>query len=127
MGATGLGTAVFWALFFSGRIKAAETEQDEAFERAFPLADAWMSTLAILAAWHLWRQEREGEFFGTAAGSAMVFLACMDILYSLQNRKYWPLDADRATMLAIHLWTLGLGSSTLAFLWKSARNAKADG
>ncbi|MEJ5187486.1 MAG: hypothetical protein WHT46_10465, partial [Candidatus Geothermincolales bacterium] len=119
LGATGLGTAAFWVLFFTGRIQATETEQDEAFERAFPLADAWMSSLSMLAAWHLWRGEREGEFLGTAAGSSLVFLALMDILYSLENRKYWPLDSDRATMLAIHLWTLGLGSSTLAHLWKT--------
>ncbi len=127
LGVTGLGTAIFWALFFSGKIQATETEQDEAFERAFPLADAWMSSLAMLAAWHMWRGEREGEFLGTAAGSALVFLALMDILYSLENRKYWPLDADRATMLAIHLWTLGLGASTLAHLWKSARDEGRGG
>ncbi|MBC7229487.1 MAG: hypothetical protein H5T74_03725 [Actinobacteria bacterium] len=124
LGATGLGTAAFWALFFAGKVQATETEQDEAFERAFPLADAWMSSMAMLAAWHLWRGEREGEFLGTAAGSALVFLALMDILYSLENRKYWPLDQDRSVMLAIHLWTLGLGASTLAHLWRTAGGAK---
>lgn len=118
LGFTGLGTATFWVLFFSGKIKATETEQDEAFERAFPLADSWMSALCMLAAWHLWRGEREGAFLGTAAGSSLVFLALLDILYSLENRKYWPLDSDRSTMLAINLWTLGLGSTTLVRLWK---------
>jgi hypothetical protein len=119
LGATGLGTTTFWILFFSGAMKATETEQDEAFERAFPLADAWMSSLCMLAAWHLWRGEREGEFLGTAAGSSLVFLALLDILYSLENRKYWPLDSDRATMLAINLWTLGLGTATLIYLWRT--------
>ncbi|MBN2027039.1 MAG: hypothetical protein JW854_09820 [Actinobacteria bacterium] len=119
LGVTGVGTATFWVLFFAGKIQATETEQDEAFERAFPLADSWMSTLCILAAWHLWRGEREGEFLGAAAGSSLVFLALMDILYSLENRKYWPLDSDRATMLFINLWTLGLGAATLTHLWKS--------
>ena len=46
LGLTGLGTATFWVLFFSGKMNATETEQDEAFERAFPLADAWMSAHA---------------------------------------------------------------------------------
>ncbi len=119
LGMTGVGTATFWILFFSGKIQATETEQDEAFERAFPLADSWMSALCILAAWHLWRGEREGEFLGTAAGSSLVFLALMDILYSLENRKYWPLDSDRATMLFVNLWTLGLGAAALSYLWKS--------
>jgi hypothetical protein len=119
LGVTGLGTATFWLLFFSGKINATETEQDEAFERAFPLADAWMSALCMLAAWHLWRGEPEGEFLGTAAASSLVFLALLDILYSLENRKYWPLDSDRATMLFINLWTLGLGGVALAHLWKA--------
>ena len=120
LGFTGISTTIFWILFFTGKIQATETEQDEAFERAFPLADSWMSALCMLAGWHLWRGEPEGEFFATAAGSSLVFLACMDILYSLENRKYWPLDKDRSTMLVIHLWTLGLGLSTLGHLWKGS-------
>jgi len=128
LGTTGLGTATFWILFFSGKINATETEQDEAFERAFPLADSWMSSLCMLAAWHMWHGENEGVFLGTAAGSSLIFLSLMDMLYSLENRKYWPLDSDRATMLAIHLWTLGLGSATLARLWKdSARENQPAG
>jgi hypothetical protein len=119
LGFTGLATTTFWILFFSGRIQATETEQDEAFERAFPLADSWMSLSCMLASWHLWQGEEEGRFFGVAAGSSLVFLSFMDILYSLENRKYWPLDKDRSTMLVIHLWTLGLGASTLSYLWKN--------
>lgn len=125
LGFTGLATTIFWILFFSGKIQATETEQDEAFERAFPLADSWMSASCMLAAWHMWRGEEEGEFFGVAAGSALVFLAFMDILYSLENRKYWPLDKDRSTMLVIHLWTLGLGSVTLLHLWNGWRRDRA--
>lgn len=118
LGFTGAATAAFWILFFTGKIQATETEQDEAFERAFPLADSWMSTACMLAAWHLWKGEPEGGFFGVAAGSSLLFLSLMDILYSLENRKYWPLDRDRFTMLLIHLWTLGLGSATLSYFWK---------
>lgn len=121
LGFTGFATTLFWVLFFSGKIQATETEQDEAFERAFPVADSWMSACCMLAAWHLWRGEPEGRFFGVAAGSALVFLACMDILYSLENSKYWPLDSDRATMLVIHLWALGLGASALIYLGKDWR------
>jgi hypothetical protein len=119
LGFTGLATTLFWILFFSGKIQATENEQDEAFERAFPVADSWMSASCMLAAWHLWRGEPEGRFFGVAAGSALIFLACMDILYSLENGKYWPLDSDRATMLVINLWTLGLGASALSYLWRN--------
>jgi hypothetical protein len=115
---TGVATAAFWILFFAGKIEATETEQDEAFERAFPVADSWMISCAMLAAKNLLKMNRKGLLMGAAAGSALIFLACMDILYSLENRKYWPIDSDRAQMLVIHLWTAGLGSATLATIWK---------
>ncbi len=116
---TGLATAIFWILFFSHKIKATETEQDEAFERAFPAADTWMICCSLLAAKDLRKFKKEGFFFGASAGSALIFLGLMDILYSLENKKYWPLNLDRAQMLVIHLWTLGLGSATLRYLWKN--------
>jgi len=123
---TALATALFWILFFAKKIEATETEQDEAFERAFPLADSWMITTALVAAPNILRMNRKGFFAGAAAGSAMMFLACMDILYSLENKKYWPLNGDRAQMLLIHSWTLALGSSTLALLWKNKDAFKKD-
>lgn len=116
---TGLATALFWVLFFAKKIEATETEQDEAFERAFPLADSWMISTAIVASRNILKMNRKGFFAGAAAGSAMLFLACMDILYSLENSKYLPLSSDRAQMLVIHLWTAGLGTSTLALLWRN--------
>ena len=123
---TALATALFWVLFFSGKIDATETEQDEAFERAFPLADSWMIATALVAAPNLLKMNQRGFFSGVAAGSAMMFLALMDILYSLENNKYWPLDGDRAQMLVIHLWTAVLGSSTLALLWRNRGSFARD-
>lgn len=119
LAATGLATALFWILFFIGKIQATETEQDEAFERAFPLADSWMIACCLTAARNMLKLNRKGFFSGSAAASALVFLGCMDILYSLENGKYWPLSADRAQMLAIHLWTAALGTGTLATLWRN--------
>lgn len=113
LGMTGAGTLAFWALFFAGKLKATETPQDQAFEKAFPLADTWMSACCLLAARSLWKGEPQGLFHSTAAGSSLVFLSLMDILYSLENGKYWPLDRDRAIMLMVHLWTLGVGTFAL--------------
>jgi len=115
---TALGTALFWALFFSGKIDATETEQDDAFEKAFPLADSWMIACSLLASRNLPRMNRKGLLSGAAAGSALIFLGCMDILYSVENRKYLPVTADRAQMLVIHLWTVTLGFWAMAVLYK---------
>ena len=118
LGFTGFAAALFWILFFAGKIEATETEQDEAYEKAFPVADSWMIACSMVAAVNLPRMNRKGYLAGAAAGSSLIFLACMDILYSLENKKYWPLNSDRAQMLVIHLWAAGLGSSSLALLWK---------
>lgn len=115
---TALATAGFWILFFSGKIEATETEQDDAFEKAFPVADSWMIACSLVAARNLLKMNLKGFLAGGAAAGALVFLGCMDILYSLENSKYWPLNTDRAQMLVIHLWTAALGSATLALLWK---------
>jgi len=123
---TGLATALFWILFFSGKMEATETEQDDAFERAFPLADSWMIACSLTAARNLLKMNRKGFFAGAAAASALIFLGCMDILYSLENKKYWPLNSDRAQMLVIHLWTAGLGSTALALLWKNRDSFSGD-
>lgn len=123
---TAAGTAAFWILFFAGKIKATETEQDEAFEKAFPLADSWMIACALVASRNLLKVNLKGMYAGAAAGSALVFLACMDILYSLQNGKYWPLDADRVQMLAIHLWTATLGGASIGVLWRNRKAFTAD-
>lgn len=125
LGFTGLATAAFWILFFAGKMEATETEQDEAFERAFPVADSWMIMCALTAARNILKMNRKGFFAGAAAGSAMMFLACMDMLYSLENKKYWPLDSDRAQMLVIHTWSMTLAVTTLRLLWKH-RDAFSD-
>jgi len=116
---TALGTALFWILYFSGKMDATETEQDEAYEKAFPLADSWMIACSTVAARNILKMNRKGFFAGAAAGSALIFLGCLDILYSLENKKYWPLDSDRAQMLVVHLWATGTGLLTLALLWKN--------
>ncbi len=121
LGFTAAGTEIFWALFFAGLMQATETAQDDAFERAFPVADTWMSCCCLIAARELPRQTARGYFFGIAAGSTMIFLALMDILYSLENNKYLPMNGDRAVMAVINGWTLSLGAGTLIYLWRERK------
>jgi hypothetical protein len=123
---TALGTALFWILYFSGKMDATETEQDEAYEKAFPVADSWMIACSLTAARNLLKMNRKGFFAGAAAGSALIFLGCLDILYSLENKKYWPLNSDRAQMLVVHLWAVGTGLVTLSLLWKNRDAFGAD-
>jgi|GEM_PF-3142385 len=63
-----------------------------------------MIACSLTAARNLLKMKRNVFFAGAAAASALIFLGCMYILYSLENKNYWPLNIDRAQMLVIHLW-----------------------
>lgn len=125
MGFTALATAAFWILFFSNKIEATETVQDDIFEKSFPVADSWMIATASVAAVNLLKMNKTGLLSGIAAGSAMIFLACMDILYSIENHKYFPMNLDRGQMMLIHFWALGFGATSIGLLWKN-RDAFKD-
>ncbi len=81
----------YWAIWFTHRawVESDTTEAYVAFENAFPLADAWLGTdlrtrlrrarPTVAEAALLWL---------IAAGSAGMYLFCMDVLYDLQNGIY---------------------------------------
>ncbi|MGA7270395.1 MAG: hypothetical protein WB239_04915, partial [Acidimicrobiia bacterium] len=80
-----LFTIGYWTEYFTtGKVRTSEEPAYVEFENAFPLADGYMA-VCLLASARLLRQERPGAVpTGIAAGSAMVYLAGMDILYNLQ-------------------------------------------
>ena len=84
--ATGVGTILYWIAFFStGEVRASAAPCYLAFEHAFPAADGWMAIACLAAAEGLRRNREWALLWGIAAGSAVVFLGCMDVLYDLEN------------------------------------------
>jgi hypothetical protein len=84
-----VGTTAYWIVFFtSGAVQVQRDAAYLAFERAFPLADGWMAACAALAAVGLWRRRPWGLLFGLLAGSSLVFLGCMDVLWNLNAGSY---------------------------------------
>lgn len=120
---TAIGTVLFWIVFFSdleaqrSGYFASRCAAWFAWERSFPLADAWMAATALLAALGLWRQRPSGLLFGLVSGGAMVFLGLMDILFFLQNGLYLPLNSEVIAEALIHLWTSALGLTAIWLIW----------
>lgn len=116
------GTAAYWiAYFVTGSLQTSADPTYLAFENAFPLADAWMAVCYVIAAVLLLRGRVAAVPWGIAAGSAMVFLGCMDTLYNLEHGKYADMTPEMAVETAINVVCLTFGPFTMWRLWRIRR------
>ena len=114
-----VGVVVYWALYFLvGGTQVTDEVWYTTFEDAFPVADAWASILCLVAAYFLIRRnERYAPFFLAASGASVLYLACMDITFDVQNNLY-PLVATNGNMqteLLINVFSVVLGVLALAY------------
>jgi hypothetical protein len=117
--AAAAGTIAYWVDYFvAGGVQTSGDPTYLAFENAFPLADAWMATCYVIAAGFLRRGRVAAVPWGIAAGGAMVFLGCMDVLYNLEHGKYADMTGEMAIETAINLACLGFGPFTIWRLWR---------
>jgi hypothetical protein len=121
---TAAGTAAYWVDFFwHGSVHVVEEEWYIRFERAFPVADGFMSVCAVAAGIGLLTGDDWGEAFGLVAAGALVFLGLMDVTFNVDNGLYRRL-ADSGAMraeLVVNVWTLGLGGFVAAVLLSRSR------
>jgi hypothetical protein len=119
---TGLLTVAYWVVYFtSGAVQVQHSEVYIAFENAFPAADGWMALACFLGAAGLRLRRPWGLLFGICAGSAMIFLGLMDVLFNLQHGMYAVISAEMAVEILINIWTLGFGAFVLRFLWSKRK------
>ena len=118
-------TVLYWLVFFtSGAVHSTAEECYLVFERAFPLADAWLATLCVVAAEGLRRQREWAVLAGVAAGSALVYLGGMDVLYNLENGMYARINAAMAGEVAINVWSWTFGPFLVAYFWRHRRRLR---
>ncbi|MCL6580822.1 MAG: hypothetical protein K6U08_04300 [Firmicutes bacterium] len=115
---TGLLTVLYWVLyFFAGAVQVEASEVYVAFENAFPAADGWMALACFLSAAGLLGRRPWGLAFGLCAGSAMIFLGLMDVLFNIEQGLYAVRSLEMSLEILINIWTLGFGAFTIWFLW----------
>lgn len=114
------GTLVYWLVYFTSG--ATQVRQDAVylgFENAFPLADGWMALAYTLSAIHLLRRKPAAVLWGLCAGSAMIFLACMDFLFNLEQEQF---KAGMGEAMWLETFIVagcsGFGSFTVWRLWQ---------
>lgn len=116
---TAVGTLAYWLDFFTaGQVHVRSDDVYLAFERAFPLADAWMATCAAIGAVGLWRSRPWGLLFGLLAASAQIFLGCLDVLFNLNEGNYAIGSGAMAVEVLINAYLLIGAPLLIAFLWR---------
>ena len=120
---TAVVTVAYWADYFtSAEVAVVPARWYTAFESSFPVADAWMALTSLLAGIAFWRGSPNAGRFGLLAGSALIYLAAMDITFNLENGLY-PLarasNAMRFEML-INAWSLVFGAVVITASWRRA-------
>jgi hypothetical protein len=115
-----LGAAAYWITYFSSGATQVRTDEVYlAFENAFPLADGWMALGYLLSARFLLRGDRRAVFWGICAGSAMIFLGLMDLLFNLEQGHFrGPIGAELWAEIVIVAFSLAFGPFTLWRLWR---------
>ena len=120
-------TTLYWLDFFtSGGVHVRDDAVYLAFEKAFPLADAWMAACSLLGAIGLWSHRAWGLLFGLLAGSAQIFLACMDVLFNLNEGNYAIASSAMTTEILINAGLLVGAPLLIAFLWRQRRTLLAQ-
>ena len=117
-------TLAYWANYFiAGDVRVLPDYWYSAFEDAFPVADGWMALTMLLAGIGLWRGTRSGALFGLMAGSALLYLAAMDITFNVEHGLYALHSGAMLTEMWINASSLGLGIATLVMGWRAARRS----
>jgi len=116
-----LVTAFYWWSYFTGGdVMVLHERWYTAFESSFPVADGWMALCMFGAGIGLWTGSSWGAKLGLLAGSALMYLAAMDITFDVENGMY-ALAATNDAMkfeVFINASTLILGVWTILASWR---------
>jgi len=112
----------WWSYFTGGDVMVLHERWYTAFESSFPAADGWMALCMFAAGIGLWSAKPWGARAGLLAGSALVYLAAMDITFDVENGMYALAAANGAMKFEVFInaTTLALGVWSIAASWRNA-------
>lgn len=118
---TAIVTLAYWIDYFTGgNVRVVDARWYTAYESSFPAADAWLAATSLIAGIGFWQSRPWAAKAGLLAGSALLYLAGMDITFDLENDLYGLLSSSSSMQfeLLINLWSLGLGVWTVIASWR---------
>ena len=120
--AAGVIAFYWWSYFTAGHVRTIDALWYTAFEDSFPVADGWMALCCAIAGVGFILKRAWAPLFGLMAASALVYLACMDITFDVQNGMY-ALAATNDAMkfeIFINVTTVLLALLALIVSWRRA-------
>lgn len=122
----GFATIVaYWAVWFfgdRGLLASLDTAAYYGFESSFPVADGWLAITYAATAWTLHARRPGALFWLLAAGSASIYLGCIDTTFDVQNGVYTVGDLGaRITEIVINVVSFAIGGYALWFGWTHRR------
>ena len=108
----------YWTIWIGNRDWIASEHNDAyyEFENAFPLADLWLGVACLLALVTMRRRHPSALFWLLCAGSAGMYLFCMDFLYDVENDIFTKGSAGAIEALIVVV-TLGFSVTVLWWSW----------
>lgn len=108
----------YWTIWFTNRdwIASDHTQAYYEFENAFPLADFWLGLACLLALVSLRLRRPSALLWLLCAGSAALYLFCMDFLYDVENGIFDE-GAEGAIEAVIVVLTLIFSITVLTWAW----------
>jgi hypothetical protein len=109
----------WWSYFTGGDVMVLQDRWYTAFESSFPVADGWMALCMLGAGIGLWSAEAWGAKLGLLAGSALIYLAAMDITFDIENGMYAMAASNDAMKFEVFInaTSLILGVWAIAASW----------
>jgi hypothetical protein len=117
---TGILVIYYWFDFFLRKgVQVTQEEWYIKFEKAFPVADMWMVTCALLGAIGLLTEQTYGLFFSILAASSLIFLALMDITFNVENNLYRLVSTSNEMKMELvcNVWFLSFGVILIIYSW----------
>lgn len=106
--ATAIGIVLFWIAFFTiGFESPAYPSYYTKFEHSFPLPDAFLVCMLLLA--YKNRQHEKWKKYTLVAAGAMVFLGLCDFSFNTLNGMYQISITDTLLNAFINIWCISFG------------------
>ncbi len=113
---------VIWFLVDRNLLASLHTDYYYRFENAFPVADAWLGILLLLATAGLLLRRSWGLLAGLLGGGAGIYLGLMDVLFDLENGVYRvPAGGDASgpiIEIVINVLTFALAIIVITYIWR---------
>jgi hypothetical protein len=125
--AGGTFVLLYWALYFTRAVDLGQDDQFvNAFESAFPIADAVFAAALFAASYSLLKRRWPGPFFLVAAGSISLYLGILDTTFYVGRGISFPIDSEALLGLTINGMCIVGGIGALFIGWRYARSV-SDG